>query len=64
MKKMMLTFLIIFTVSSFIFAAEKVDTITAKAVVTQQNSNKGLSKQTIVKPRHQTNWSKIKDLFM
>jgi|WetSurMetagenome_2_1015567.scaffolds.fasta_scaffold171111_2 hypothetical protein len=64
MKKMMTTIVTVFAVASFLLAAEKADTISPNAVVTQQNANKSLTKQTKVKPRAQTNWSKIKDLFM
>jgi hypothetical protein len=64
MKKMMTTIVTVFAVASFLMAAEKIDTISSTTVVTQQNTNKSLAKQTKIKPRAQTNWSRIKDLFM
>jgi hypothetical protein len=58
---------ILFIIVSFSLAAEKKDTSlsnSSASLQTQQNINKGLAKQTKVYPKPQSNWSKIKDLFM
>jgi hypothetical protein len=65
MKKMVVaTIVVIFSITSFLSAAEKKDTVTVNAAYTQQSYNKGLAKQNKIVPRKQSNWAKIKDLFM
>jgi hypothetical protein len=63
MKKVAIIAVVLLTVASFSWAAEKKDTIASNQVTTQQSSNKSVSKQAHVK-QPQTNWAKIKDLFM
>lgn len=56
---------VVFSVISLLFAQEKKDTTVANSIIApQQITNKPLAKQTQVYPKKQSNWSKIKDLFM
>jgi hypothetical protein len=64
MKKVMILTVVLFTVASFSWAADQKDTIVSNQITTQQSSsNKNVAKQTKVK-QPQSNWAKIKDLFM
>jgi|GEM_PF-1715188 hypothetical protein len=50
---------------SLLFAQEKKDTAAANSItVTQQITAKPLAKQSKIVPKPQSNWTKIKDLFM
>jgi hypothetical protein len=66
MKKVVITAMVLLTVASFSWATETKDTVASAQMTTQQSSNpnKGVSKQTQIKPRPKSNWSMIKDLFM
>jgi hypothetical protein len=63
MKKVTIIAVLLLTVASFSWAADTKDTTASNQITTQQNSNKSVSKQTKVK-QPQSNWAKIKDLFM
>jgi hypothetical protein len=66
MKKVVITALVLLTVASFSWAAERIDTSASPQITTQQNStsNKNLSKQTNVRRQPKSNWAKLKDMFM
>jgi hypothetical protein len=51
-------------VVSLLFATEKKDTASSSAPAITQTSDKTLAKQTNIHPKQQSNWSKIKELFM
>jgi hypothetical protein len=66
-KNILTIFTIVCLMVSFAMAVEKKDTSLSNSsttLQTQQNINKSLSKQTKIIPKQQSNWSKIKDLFM
>ncbi len=65
MKKFIAIIAAIFIISSISFASEKKDsTDLSTPAVAQQTPPKNLAKQKNVKQLPQSNWSKIKDLFM
>jgi len=65
MKHMLITFLVVIAMATLAFSQDKKDTTTANnGIITQQTSEKGLAKQTQIRPKVLSNWSKIKDLFM
>jgi hypothetical protein len=64
-KRFSIALTVLISVVSFLFAQDKKDTIAANPImIIQQASSKPLAKQTMIKPKPQSNWSKIKDLFM
>jgi hypothetical protein len=62
---MLITLLVVIAMATLAFSQDKKDTATANSgIITQQTSEKGLAKQTQIRPKVLSNWSKIKDLFM
>jgi hypothetical protein len=61
---MVVTFLFFVALASLAFSQDKKDTIITNPITINQTSNKGLAKQSRIVPKVQSNWSKIKDLFM
>jgi hypothetical protein len=64
-KRTILALTVLISVASFPIAQEKKDaTAVNPIVIIQQASSKPLAKQSVIRPKPQSNWSKIKDLFM
>jgi hypothetical protein len=64
-KKYVMVIIAVYAVMSLLFADEKKDTTSSSGSITiSQTTDKTLSKQTNIKPKPQSSWSKIKDLFM
>jgi hypothetical protein len=70
MKSLNKIILVLIAFSFISFAETKVDTVSSTEEVKEtkqvsdQKTQKSLSKKTIISKEYPTNWSKIKDLFM